>query len=124
MRDLVTLINIVPTFCDFPIAPRAEARGVSLGPSRSGVEQPRHYVTSHPRFDSAAREGRMLRTERHKYVAFDSEQRPEQLFDLLTDPEECGNLAGGAGSKGLVQQHRALLRGELLRAKDEFCLPG
>lgn len=66
----------------------------------------------------------MLRTERHKYVAFDSEQRPEQLFDLLTDPEECGNLAGGAGSKGLVQQHRALLRGELLRARDEFCLPG
>ena len=108
-------MDIVPTFCDFPIAPPAEARGVSLRPSRSGVKQPRPYVTCHPRFDSAARQGQMLRTERHKYVAFDSEQRQEQLFDLLTDPGEFRNLAGEAGSNGLLEQHRALLRGELER---------
>ena len=55
----------------------------------------------------------MLRTEPHKYVVFDLGQRPEQLFDLLTDPGESRNLAGEAGSKGLLEQHRALLRGEL-----------
>lgn len=66
----------------------------------------------------------MLHTERHKYVAFDSEQRPKQLFELLTDPGESRNLAGEAGSEGFLEQHRALLRGELLSAKDEFSLPG
>ncbi len=120
-RDLVTLMDIVPTFCDFAgIAPPAEARGISLRPSCNGQAQPRPHVTSHLRFDSAEREGRMLRTERYKYIAFNSGQRAEQLFDLLTDPGESRNLALEPAGKGLLEQHRELLRSELRRTKDGF----
>jgi arylsulfatase A-like enzyme len=119
--DLVTLMDIMPTFCDYAgtTAP-AGMRGVSLRLSLEGKAQPREFVTSQLRYDSLAREGRMLRTERYKYVVYNCGQRAEQLFDLLTDPGEVRNLAHEAGAKPLLQQHRVLLQAELLRTQDAF----
>ncbi len=116
-RDLVTLMDILPTFCDFAGIPApANARGASLR-----QPQQRNYITSHLRFDSEQREGRMLRTERYKYIAFNQGQRPEQLFDLYYDPGETRNLA--PTEQPLLNQHRALLKEELRRTADNFALP-
>jgi arylsulfatase A-like enzyme len=121
-RDLVTLMDILPTFCDVAgVKPPPVMRGQSLRASFRGEAQPRSYVTSHLRFDSEAREGRMLRTERYKYVAFNSGERPEQLYDLWSDPGETRNLA--RAQRPMLLQHRALMAEELRRTGDAFALP-
>lgn len=120
-RDLVSLMDLFPTFCDYAaIQPPQGARGVSLRSSLEGRSQPREYVTSHLRYDSAAREGRMLRTERFKYICHNSGQRPELLYDLWADPGECRNLAAEPAGKAILAQHRLLLHQELLVTKDPF----
>lgn len=121
-QDLVSLLDILPTFCDYAgVRAPAGVRGVSLRPSLEGCNpQPREAVTSHLRFDSAAREGRMLRTPRYKYVAFNSGARAEQLFDLFTDPGETRNLAHEPSSKPELEHHRRMLQAELLRTHDLF----
>jgi arylsulfatase A-like enzyme len=119
--DLVTLMDIMPTFCDYAGIPApAGVRGISLRPSLEGKSQPREFVTSHLRYDSAAREGRMLRTQRFKYVVHNSGRRAEQLFDLLADAGEVRNLAAEPGARPLLEQHRTLLQAELLRTRDPF----
>lgn len=118
-RELVTLMDILPTFCD---AAKVSAPSIQRGAS---LLRPidRVYVTSHLRFDSEQREGRMLRTERYKYIAFNSGARPEQFYDLLEDPGETRNLAFDPGAKPLLMQHRALLQRELHTTADPFRLP-
>ena len=120
-RDLTTLIDILPTFCDLAgVSAPPVVRGHSLRAALAGKPQPRNHVTSHLRFDSASREGRMLRTERYKYVAFNSGARPEQLYDLLVDPGETRNQAADPGAQAMLNEHRALLREELRRTQDSF----
>jgi arylsulfatase A-like enzyme len=118
-NSLVSLLDILPTFCDAAqVTPPAPLRRQSLLKPVT-----RTYVTSHLRLDSAAREGRMLRTARHKYVAYNSGQRPEQFYDLLTDPGETRNLANDPGAKPLLEQHRALLKSEFALTQDSFRIP-
>ncbi|MDX2269811.1 MAG: sulfatase-like hydrolase/transferase [Bryobacter sp.] len=120
-RDLVSLLDIVPTFCDFAgLSAPPNQRGQSLRPSLSGQAQPREYIASQLRFDSPGREARMLRTERYKYIAYNSGQRPEQLFDLLLDPGETSNLVGQADAKPILALHRQLLTRELRTTSDSF----
>jgi arylsulfatase A-like enzyme len=72
-----------------------------------------------PRAKAAAPDGALqVRTERYKYVVFNSGQRPEQFYDLLTDPGETVNLAASTAS--LLEQHPALLSAELRRTADAF----
>lgn len=119
--DLVSLLDILPTFCDFAgVVPPKDVRGVSLRPSLAGKSLAREHVAAHLRYETAAREGRMIRTARYKYIAHNTGQRAEQLFDLLTDPGETRNLVNEAEAKGVLRQHRQLLQTELLRTGDSF----
>lgn len=47
----------------------------------------------------------MLRTTGHKYVAFNSGARPEQLFDLNADPGETRNLVPEKASHKTLKLH-------------------
>lgn len=115
-NDLVTLTDIVPTMC--------EVAGVGAPPDMRGVSllkaSARPFVVSELRYETEDREGRMLRGNRYKYVAFNGGARPEQLFDLELDPGETQNLASTA--TGLRDEHRAMLKRWLSQTGDKFRL--
>lgn len=102
---LTSLLDIVPTFCDFAGIPApSEARGVSLR-----APKPRPFVVSELRYRDSSHDGRMVRSPRYKYVAFRSGARSEQLFDLDTDPGEVVNLAADPAARPLLDSHREML---------------
>jgi len=112
--ELATLADIVPTLCALAgIGAPADVRGGNL---LRGVE--RDFVASELRYGDAGREGRMIRTKRYKYVRFNSGARPEQLFDLETDPGETFNLARRGGT--LLEAHRKLMNEWLSKTGDTF----
>jgi arylsulfatase A-like enzyme len=78
-------------------------------------------VFSELRYGGPEREGRTVRTERYKYIVFNSGARPEQLFDLTTDPGETVNLAGS--EPGAIREHRELLRRWIADTRDDFAIP-
>jgi len=53
--------------------------------------------------------GRMIRTERYKYVHFSSGENREQLFDLQNDPGELRDLKTDAAHATALAEHRALM---------------
>ena len=114
--SLATLTDIVPTLCAVAGIPMpADTRGVNL---TAPFDRP--FVASQLRYGDAGREGRMIRTRRYKYVRFNSGERPEQLFDLETDPGETFNLASRAGT--ILQDHRDLLRAWASKTGDQSFL--
>jgi arylsulfatase A-like enzyme len=52
--------------------------------------------------------GRMLRSERFKYVRFEADP-VEQLFDVQADPGETKNLYQDPQQAGVLQDHRRML---------------
>jgi len=121
--SLASLIDIFPTFCDFAgIAPPAGLRGASLKPAiETGNPLSREFAVSEQgKFGAPGREGRMCRTLTHKYVAYNGGDRPEQLFDLKTDPGETRNLALAEPDSPLLKQCRAQLAAWARRHNDSF----
>lgn len=64
--------------------------------------------------------GRMVRTERFKYIVFSHGLRPELLFDLKTDPGKTRNLAANPEFAGEQQRHRRLLMEWQAATKDTW----
>ena len=124
-RSLVSGIDILPTMCDYAGIPAPEAvRGRSLRPALEGDGWDRSYVVSelsHLGFPD--RQGRMLRTQRYKYIVFNGGARPEQLFDLQLDPGEVHNLAGREDGQQQLLDHRNLLRQWIEETRDDFRSP-
>ncbi|MCW5965367.1 MAG: sulfatase-like hydrolase/transferase [Bryobacterales bacterium] len=122
--SLASLADLVPTFCDYAgIAPPAGLSGVSLRPALEGKPLGRTFVAGELIYQDSTREGRMIRTARHKYVVFNSGARPEQLFDLESDPGEVLNLAMREEARQELIQHRALLRAWIRQTSDDFQMP-
>lgn len=121
---LASLADLVPTFCDYAgIQAPTDVRGVSLRPVLEGRAIDRPFVAAELLYQDQTREGRMIRTARHKYIVFNSGARPEQLFDLDTDPGEVLNLAPRPEAQAELHRHRALLRAWIRETKDDFRLP-
>ncbi len=103
-------IDIFPTLCDIAgIEPPRGLPGKSLMPLAEGVtvpDWPNYRV-----FESGTR-GRMVRSERFKYVTY-REDPIEQLFDLEKDPFETENLATDADYVEVLTAHREVARGSL-----------
>jgi len=105
-RHLVTGMDILPTVCDYAgIQPPPNVRGTSLRPilEGSGPLNREHIVIEVP-----GGRGRMVRTQRHKYVTYDGDP-VEQLFDVRDDPGETRNLAADGSHTSVVEEHKRLL---------------
>ena len=125
-NHLASGIDILPTMCDYASVTCPDVTGISLRPFIEHPEEPgRSFLVSeiHPDPTDLAMEGRMLRTERYKYVAFSVGKNPEQLFDLETDPGEVTNLALEPAFSDHLQGHRTILARWLEQASDPFALP-
>jgi len=120
---LASLVDIMPTLCDFAgIAPPPGA-GVSLrGAAERGETIDRPYIISELQPDpkDASKLGRMVRTDRYKYVAFSYGRNPEMLFDHEGDPGEMHNLAASNDHAQVLQDHRDLLKQWVTAAADHF----
>ncbi len=122
--SLASLADLVPTFCDYAgIAVPTGLCGVSLRPALEGKPLERTFVAGELLYQDNTREGRMIRTARHKYVVFNHGARPEQLFDLDTDPGEVLNLATREEAHQELIRHRALLRAWIRQTSDDFVMP-
>lgn len=109
-------LDIFPTLCDLAgIATPAGMHGRSL---IAGHREP-PYVASELKLRSGS-SGRMIRSERFKYIAFDTGPRREQLFDLEQDPREMENLAGLNAFAQVLGQHRDYLRDWITKTADPF----
>ncbi len=115
-------IDLMPTLCDFAGAPLPRPLpGHSLEPVLTGGDAswPDEVIST----TTATRggvQGRMVRTARYKYVAYEQGRNREQLFDLDTDPGEMVNLAASARHSAVMQEHRGRLRVWCAAVDDDF----
>ena len=121
---LASGVDIVPTLCDY--AGVAAPEGLAGESLRPVIDDPtldgRDFVVAELQ-PSALRmdlKGRMLRTRRHKYMAFSAGADPEMLFDLEQDPLETANLARSDEHEGVLAEHRALLKSWAVQTDDPF----
>ena len=122
---LVSGTDILPTLCDYAGIPSpSRVTGTSLRPAIRGGRWEREFVVSElSDLGFPDRQGRMLRTDRYKYVVFNGGERPEQLFDLDLDPGEVNNLAGESGTAQVLGRHRELLASWIAQTSDSFRIP-
>src|SRR6185369_13873131 len=116
---LVSGLDIFPTVCGLAgVEPPTGLEGQDLSPLLSGkVVPPRESLVT-ALYDARwadkqvppLGEGRMLRTERYKYVAYAWGRNAEALFDMQEDPGETRNLAGEPAFGDLVKRHRDKLK--------------
>jgi arylsulfatase A-like enzyme len=120
--SLASLADVMPTLCGMAgVSTPSGITGRSLAPLLRGEPLESRPVFSELRYGGPEREGRTVRTERYKYIVFNSGARPEQLFDLTTDPGETVNLAGS--EPGAIREHRELLRRWIADTRDDFAIP-
>jgi len=58
---------------------------------------------------AGAKRSFMVRTKKHKYMAFHTPAKAEMFFDLEADPGEMKNLLGRADLSAEIDRHRNLL---------------
>jgi len=121
-NSLVSGLDILPTLCDYMgVALPDLARGRSLRAAIKGTGFERSFVVSElSEYGASGRQGRMLRTARYKYIAFNGGARPEQLFDLQLDPGEVYNLAARPDAAAVLAKHRGHLAGWIEKTEDDF----
>ena len=104
---LTSGLDIMPTLCDYAgIEEPANMRGVSL---RAALEAnaglSRDFIVS----EVTSNTGRMVRTERYKYIAYKGDP-VDQLFDMKDDPGETKNLATSSAYASALAEHKKLLK--------------
>jgi arylsulfatase A-like enzyme len=116
-------LDLVPTLCDYAglDAPEVLA-GRSLRALIEGRDVPgwRDHLVLESRLDGIQCDGRMVRTERYKYVIYEWGRYREQLFDLQADPGEVVNLAVESRFGDVLEEHRRLLWSWCERTGDRF----
>ena len=134
-RLVNTGIDLFPTLCELAgIQKPGGLPGLSLRASAldPAVADPRRYVVSENKMvqgspvDGRTPElsGRMVRSARFKYCAYDFGERRESLFDLEKDPGEMVNLAVRPEQAQALAQHRQFLAEWCREMSDPFVVPG
>ena len=116
VRAPVSLADLVPSLCGLAeVKAPADLDGVDLSPLLRGAPCPdleaRPGVICEalrPRW-GAGTEFRMMRSKRHKYVAF--RHAPDLAFDLEVDPDEQVDLVRRGGGGALADLRQVLLEG-------------
>ena len=101
-----TGLDILPTLCDYAgIEAPAHLLGRSARPLAEGrpVDAWRSYVAAENHWS------RMIRSQRFKYCAYDSEDHQESLVDMESDPGEMRNLVDDSKFQDILFAHRNLL---------------
>jgi len=102
-----TGLDLIPTLCDFAgIAVPSELKGRSVRELAEGRE-PKSWRKSLVVENGRSR---MLRTDRYKYIVYESGSRREQLIDLGHDLGEMKNLALDPSCADMLKEHRRLLK--------------
>jgi arylsulfatase A-like enzyme len=110
-------LDLLPTLCDYAGIKTPEGLpGRSLRPLAEGknLGQWRDFIITE------SQNGRMVRTKRYKYCIYDSGSRREQLTDMENDPGEMKNLAENEKYKGVLDDHRRLLRAWVEKTGDKI----
>ena len=104
--DLVSNgLDLLPTLCDVAGVNVPEGLvGQSLRPLAEGNLQPDWRRT----LPVESEIGRMIVTERYKYMCYDTGDAREQLIDLVADPGEMRNAINDPGNWQVVEEHRKL----------------
>ena len=101
-----TGLDLIPTLCDFagvPSPPELKGRSIrELAEGRKPKSWRDSLVVENGR-------SRMLRTDRYKYIVYESGSPREQLIDLAEDPGEMKNLALDPARADVLTRHRRLL---------------
>jgi arylsulfatase A-like enzyme len=121
-------LDLVPTICDYAgIAAPEGCHGMSVRPLVEGREVAswRKWVAAETTFgikglvgEDQWPKGRMVRSERYKYVVVDDGSPREQLIDLERDPGEMANLATSSQHRAVLEEHRGVLREWCERTND------
>jgi len=104
-NELVSGVDVLPTLCDYAMVPVPEGlAGRSVRPLIERRQTSwREYLVSEL-FD-----GRMLRTESHKYLRFKRDETAEFFFDLRRDPGEESDLVSARENTAELERNRDLL---------------
>ena len=113
LRSLVSVMDVAPTLCDLagiPLVKPVDGRSVwPLLQGRGRAPRSSLFAELAPDTQNKTLQGRAVRTERFKYMAFSSGANPEMLFDLEADPGETRNIHSSPAAKGELNRHRMLL---------------
>ncbi len=119
--EIVELRDIMPTLLAAAgVELPAGIDGIPVGPWRE-PETVREYL--HGEHTVLGQSMQWIRTGRWKYVWL-SADGVEQLFDLVSDPDECVNLAGDPEAVGPLTRCRAALVAELVGREEGFVEDG
>jgi arylsulfatase A-like enzyme len=121
-------LDLFPTLLDFAGIPIPQnlhgksAAPVALGKANAAS---RPYVVAenhhHHKFGIPGEvDGRMVRSQRYKYIRYNRGQPCELLFDLQADPHELCNLAPNAAAAPVLTAHRAMLDEYIRSTGDSF----
>jgi choline-sulfatase len=109
--------------CDYAGIRHPAFTGRSLRPV---IENPksdwREYLVTEllPDPDDVKMLGRMVRSNRWKYCAFNRGTTRELLFDMDADPGEKQNLAGNPSVRDVLERHRLWLKKWMTTTNDAF----
>ncbi len=130
-RNLVSNgLDLLPTLCDYAeIEPPKDLPGLSLRPLLEDGEdvQWRKDIVAQTTFDGDRgyeTRGRMLRTDRYKYIVYHCGKNREQLFDMETDEGEMVDLALEERFSDVLDEHRDRLGRWCRENDDNFIVPG
>ncbi len=127
VSHLVSGVDVLPTLCDFAgVKPPGKVTGNSLKPIIENPSAPwRDYLVAELASDTDRLEmkGRMVRTDRYKYMVFSEGRNPELLFDMHQDPGEQHNLAYKPEFQSELRQQQSLLRAWGEENADTFEFP-
>jgi arylsulfatase A-like enzyme len=118
-------LDVYATVCDLAgVALPEGCEGRSLMPFLTGDAPEagawREAAVSETYFAAHNCAGRLVRTRRYTYVAYEWGAYREQLFDMEQDPGEMVNLAVYDKYADVLQRHRDLLRAWCARTGDTF----
>jgi arylsulfatase A-like enzyme len=118
-QHLASGLDIMPTLLDYAgLAAPTSLEGMSLRPLVEGKATAwREFVAAEC---STGGDARMIRTARHKYIAFARGENRELFFDMEKDPGETKNLVAESALAVEVARHRDLLKQWLQDTQDNF----
>ncbi len=123
VEGLASLLDLFPTLCSIASIPTPDGLdGTDISDILKGGPLPkREYVSSEwmTEWGYTVSPGRMLRTERFKYMCY-LEGDGEELYDLHSDPGERRNLASDSTYAQPLAQMRKLMEEYLTTTNDPF----